>query len=246
MFISSTFLEINYGVDDEIAVFFVDREPPANNLYWQGKLLYLRPAPGYLFIPLIVDLLYRLKIDRQELLSERFVKIMEDIGHISALEETRQITADEAIKKGTELVKGICMNKTWYHNLVNYFNNKEDNFFSRLSGPFKALHRGDLFLFALCALSLREELYERVAEQWFALISILLLLDDAEDLASDKKTGDENAFIESGLHEKGRQKIEELVKNSLIKIGSLSPVMAFKLKSQYEEFAVKILPSHFS
>lgn len=239
MFISSAFLEINYGVNDKIALFFVDREPPVDNLYWKGKLLYLRPAPGYLFIPLIVDLLYRLGVDRKELLSEQFVKIMEQVGHISALEETRQITAEEAIKKSAELVKDGCRDKGWYDNLVNYLYNKNDNFFSGLSVPYKALRRGDLFLFSICALSFEQQLREKIAEQWFALISILLLLDDAEDIESDKKTGDENAFIESGLHAAGIQKIEELVNKSLTKIGTLSPAMSLQLKKQYTEFAEK-------
>ncbi len=239
MFISSAFLEINYGVDNKIARFFVDREPPTDNLYWKGKLLYLRPAPGYLFIPLIVDLLHKLGLDRQELLSEQFVKIMEEVGNISALEEIRQITADEAIRKSTELVKDICRNMGWYDTLVDYFNNKKNNFFSRLSVPFKALHRGDLFLFAVCALSFSEELYEKIAEQWFALISILLLLDDAEDIESDKQTGDENAFIESGLDTDSIQKIEEVVKQSLTKINNLSPAMALQLKNQYKELVGK-------
>jgi hypothetical protein len=42
MFVSSNFLAIHYGVNDTIAKFFVDREPPINNLYWKDKLLYLR------------------------------------------------------------------------------------------------------------------------------------------------------------------------------------------------------------
>src|SRR3978361_84171 len=111
MFISSSFLEINYGIDPKIAQFFVDREPPADNLYWKEKLLYLRPAPGYLFIPLIVDLLFRLSIDREQLLSEQFVATMEQSGHFSALEETKQITEDEAIERSDELVKDNCSNK---------------------------------------------------------------------------------------------------------------------------------------
>ncbi len=239
MFISSAFLEINYGVDNKIAQFFVDREPPVDNLYWKEKLLYLRPAPGYLFIPLIVDLLYRLKIDRQQLLSEQFVETMEQIGHISALEETSQITNDEAIMRSSELVKANCKNKDWYNDLVAYFNNKKENLFYTLSTPFKALHRGNLFLFSVCVLSFPAELNEKIAEQWFALISILLLLDDAEDIEADKETGDANAFIESGLHAEGIQKIKELVAHSLTKIGILNPAMAQQLENQYKEHVEK-------
>src|SRR4051794_25269752 len=99
MFISADYLSIGYGVGNAIARFFVDREPPADNLYWKGKLLYLRPTPGYLFIPLIVDLLYKLNISKQQLMSEEFVSTMERIGHISALEETNQITSAEAVQQ---------------------------------------------------------------------------------------------------------------------------------------------------
>lgn len=238
MFISSSFLEINYGVDDKIARFFVDREPPADNLYWKEKLLYLRPAPGYLFIPLIVDLLNKLGIDKQQLLSEKFIKTMEQVGHTSALEETKQISKEEAINTCAELVKDICINKDWVNNLVDYLHSKKGNFFTALSAPFKALQRGDLFLFSICALQFLPELFEKIAAQWFALISTLLLLDDAEDIKTDKETGDENAFLESGLTAEGYKKIEELVSHSLKTINMLNPAMAMQLKKQYEEFVV--------
>ena len=239
MFISSDFLEIYYGVDGKIARFFVDREPPADNLYWHAKLLYLRPAPGYLFIPLIVDLLYKLGIDKQQLLSEEFVVTMEQIGHISALEEIKQIANEEAIKKCSELVKETCRNQDWYNNVSDYLNGKEANFFTGLAVPFKALQRGDLFLFALCALQFPKELYEKIAEQWFALISTLLLLDDAEDIQDDKETGDENAFAESGMTAQGFKKITDWVSKSLQKISALNPAMSHQLRKQYTDYIEK-------
>ncbi len=239
MFISSEYLEIYYGVDGKIARFFVDREPPADNLYWKGKELYLRPAPGYLFIPLIVDLLYKLGIERQQLLSEEFAAAMEQIGHISALEETKQIPAEEAIKQCGELVKETCKNKDWYNNVSDYLTGKDANFFTGLAVPFKALQRGDLFLFALCALQFSKELYEKIAAQWFALISTLLLLDDADDIQADKETGDENAFLESGMTAQGFKKITDLVNDSLQKLNILNPAMSLQLKKQYTDYIEK-------
>lgn len=236
MFISSQFLEINYGVDGKIAQFFVDREPPANNLYWKEKLLYLRPAPGYLFIPLIVDLLFKIGIHRQQLLSEEFVETMEQVGHISALEETGQISNQLAIKKCSELVKDTCRNKDWYKNVLGYFNSDEENFFISLATPFKALRRGDLFLFSVCSLQFTNDLRRKIAQQWFALISTLLLLDDAEDIEADKESADENVFLESGLTAEGLKKIEELVSYSLKTISILNPAMSLQLKKQYQEY----------
>ena len=147
MFVSKGFLNKQYGVDEQIAKFFADREPPKNNLYWHEKYLYLQPTPGYLFMPLAIDLLYKLGIDKERLLSEAFVSCMEQVGHISALEETKQITSDEAIAKCREVALQNCKNEKWLTVVTAYFNQAADNLLSPLATPYKALHRGDMFLF---------------------------------------------------------------------------------------------------
>lgn len=235
MFISTKYLVNNYGIDDTIARFFVDREPPADNLYWHGKLLYLRPAPGYLFIPLMVDVLYKIGIDREQLLSRDFVQSMEDIGHISALEETRQIPVEEATEKCAALVKDTSKNLLWLQEVNAYFEGEKDNVFHKAATPFKSLHRGDVFLFSLSMLTFSAALFEKIAKQWFALISILLLIDDAEDLESDKATGEENAYLESGLHADGIDRIATLVNDSVGTISTLNPILAMELQRQYKE-----------
>ena len=235
MFISADYLGIHYGVDDKIARFFVDREPPANNLYWKGKLLYLRPAPGYLFIPLMVDLLFKAGIERQQLLSEGFVTTMEQVGHISALEEIRQISNEEAIRECSALVKDTCKTKEWHNHVSDYFSDVPGNIFSGLATPFKALHRGDVFLFSVCTLSFSSTLIKKIAEQWFALISTLLMLDDAEDIETDKETGDENAFLESGLHAEGLRRIVALADKNFNTIASLNRSMSRELSKQFKE-----------
>jgi hypothetical protein len=235
MFVSANQLVRSYGIDNTIARFFVDREPPAENLYWHNKLLYIRPAPGYLFIPLIVDLLYKLGIERQQLLSDRFVRTMEQIGHISALEETKNISAEEAITKCIQLVKENCTNREWLDNVINYFEGNRENLLSKLTTPFKALHRGDVFLFSLSTLEFQQPLFVQVAEQWFALIGSLLLLDDVEDVESDKETGEENAFLEAGLNAEGIQRIAALVEKNVLAINTVNPTMGSELERQYRE-----------
>lgn len=235
MFVSAKQLVNTYGIDNAIARFFVDREPPADNLYWHEKLLYLRPAPGYLFIPLIVDLLSKLGIEKQQLLSEEFVSTMEQTGHISALEETKRITDKEAIQKCEEIIKNNSKNELWLKNVTNYFSGKTDNLINALATPFKSLHRGDVFLFSLCSLQFPQSLFVQVTQQWFALISTLLLLDDAEDIESDKKTGDENAFLESGLTAAGINRITLLIEQNIKKIDSVNVTMAVELERQFKE-----------
>jgi hypothetical protein len=238
MFVSTKQLVQTYGIDEEIARFFVNREPPANNLYWNEKLLYLRPSlPGYLFIPLIVDLLYKVGLDKHELLSEVFVTAMEQVGHISVLEETGKISMVEAIKQCEQLVKVKSVNDLWLSNVIRYLEQTEANLFTKLTTPFKSLHRGDIFLFSLSTLAFPETLFEKIAKLWFALISLSLLVDDALDIDNDKEFGDENAYIESGLNTKGLKNIEELVKMSVGIISSINTTMAKELERQHQEIA---------
>ncbi|MDQ6814992.1 MAG: hypothetical protein M3040_14750 [Bacteroidota bacterium] len=238
MFISTKHLVNKYGINEEIARFFVDREPPVDNLYWRGKLLYLRPSlPGYLFIPLIVDLLFKVGVNKEALLSERFVGAMEQVGHISAREEIEEISMAEAIKECENTVKENAINRLWLEHVNDYFNCKEGNFFSKLTTPFRSLHRGDVFLFSLSTLSFPPHLFVKIAELWFALIGLSLLVDDAQDIESDRDAGDENAYLESGLDEDGLNRIAALVADSVKKISSVNPTMGNELRQQHRELA---------
>ena len=238
MFISTDYLTIYYGVDERIARFFVDRDPPADNLYWHGKLLYLRPAVGYLFIPLAVDLLYKLGLDKDALLGNEFVQTMEQTGHISAMEETNQITAAAATQQCADLVKDNCKDPLWYHEVLAYLQGGS-NYISAQATPFKALHRGDVFLFSLCALHFPQEKKQQIVNLWFALISTLLLMDDADDAKEDMRTGDENAFLEHGLSEANIALARDLVLKNVASIASLNETMAKKLHRKFEEVIQK-------
>lgn len=238
MFISSDHLGIQYGINDTIARYFVDREPPIDNLYWKGKLLYLRPAPGYLFIPLMVDLLFRIGVQRSELLDNDFILLMEAVGHISALEETRQITATQAIQQCADLAATQCKNPGWLNDVNNFFHKKE-TYVSALAMPYKALHRGDVFLYALCALKFPPTLYAHIFKLWFALIGTLLLLDDVDDVESDRESGDENAFLDSGLNEQGFNGIKALIARNINELALVNKSMANELNRQYQQQVVE-------
>jgi len=239
MFVSANFLAIQYGVDDAIAQFFVDREPPANNLYWHKKLMYLRPEPGFLFIPLIVDLLYKSGVEKSVLLSEDFVGLMEAVGHISALEETKQVDKATALAQCFALANEQCKTVFYKQALEEYFSGNTTNSIGLYRTPYHALHRGDAFLFALCALEFEQEKLPELVQHWFALISTLLLLDDAEDIEVDQSTGDDNAFLEAGLNADGIAGIKALVTKNLQRIDRLNKPMAITLDKKFKTLASK-------
>lgn len=228
MFLTANTLAIQYGVDDRIAKFFVDREPPKDNLYWKGKLLYLRPQPGYIFLPLITDLFYRSGVPIDSLLVERFIHLLECIGHYSAQQEFGLITQEAAIESCRRLVATDDRAEPYLTSLLDYFDGKPGGIAS-MARAFKALHRGDLFLFSLCEL---QESYDKKLEltgTWFALITTLLLLDDAEDYHDDAEKGQENAFIESGSNQEGFNRIKAMLAANLDQIAALNRTMANSL-----------------
>ncbi len=238
MFVSTEYLTFHYGVDEKIARYFVDREPPAGNLYWHEKLLYLRPSAGYIFIPLVVDLLFKSGIAREDLLGDEYITTMEQTGHISALEEVKKISAADAIMQCSDLVKDNCKSKDWYEDVMAYMAG-EHNYITQLASPFKALHRGDMFLFSLCALHFPKEKEKQIVEQWFALITTLLLHDDAEDVQADLKTGDENAFLEHGFNPSNIAMAEDLVRKNMEIIALLNKTMATTLGNHFNNLVMK-------
>ena len=233
MFVSRDLLGIHYGVDDKIARFFVDREPPVDNLYWHGKSLYLQPSPGYIFIPLILELLYRASISREQLLSPEFIECTEQVGHITALEETKQITAKEAVDKCMSLAKAHCKNEAWLNTVVDYFNEVPGNLIGTMTTPYKALHRADIFLFALAMIEFPVDLFARITELWFALISLLLLIDDADDITEDRKNNEDNAFLESGLDKEAVERIKDFVRSKLRILKEINKPMAVKIDMSF-------------
>jgi hypothetical protein len=99
--------------------------------------MYLRPEPGYLFIPVIVDTLNRIGISRKILLDDNYINLLEQIGHIAALEEANIINKEEAIDKCIVLTKEKAVNKNYYNALLDYMNGGTTNFISKLVLPFK-------------------------------------------------------------------------------------------------------------
>lgn len=215
MFISANFLSIQFGLNDGIAKFFVDREPPKNNLYWKDKLLYLRQEPGYLFIPIIVDTLYKLGIDKAVLLGDEYVQLLEKIGHIAALQEVEQISHEQAVEQCIALTQSVAKNQHFYAALIDYSKGNSNNFIKPFCTPFNALHRGDIFLFSLVVLDFDNALAEKIIQFWFAIISSFLLLDDADDIEKDRINNHENAFLESGLDKAGIDQIKHLLSANL-------------------------------
>ncbi len=82
-------------------------------------------------------------------------------------------------------------------------------------------------------------MFQKITQYWFALISTLLLLDDAEDIDDDRANNEENAFLESGLDKEGIERVKQLVAHNLRMIASINSMMSMKLDNQFKELIKK-------
>jgi hypothetical protein len=229
MFVSSDDLKLGYGVDLEIAKFFVDRKVPSNNLYWRKRLLYIGPMPGFIFIPSYTDIEYRLGLDKTQLLSEGHITFMERILHSAARLEFHEINYEQHIEECIVLAKNHCSNLSLLEDLVYYFTGEGKKASIPLGYPFKSLKRADAYLFSLCYFSFGQDLKEKLTESWNALMTYYLIMDDLEDIKADFVNQDENSLIEAGLNEKGADTIRGMIDRSYEVMSKINPVLANRI-----------------
>jgi len=229
MFVSSDDLKLGYGVDLEIAKFFVDRKVPENNLYWRKRLLYIVPMPGYLFIPMYTDIEFRLGLDKQKLLSEGHISLIERILHSAAKLEFHEIDYEQHIAECIGIAENSCNNPSFLQDLVYYFTGKGREATISLGYPFKSLQRADAYLFSLCYFSFDQEMKKKLTEGWNALMTFYLTMDDLDDIKTDFINQDENSLIEAGLNKKGAETIRQMINTSHDVMSRINPVLANRI-----------------
>lgn len=245
MFTSKDDLKLSYGVDMEIGKYLIDRKVPENNLYWKNRLLYIIPMPGYLFIPLYMDIQFRLGLSKKELLSESHLQLIEGIMHSAAKLESRVINFEEHIAECVALVQPVSKNASFLQDLIYYFSGDINKASVPLGMPFNSLNRADAYLFSLCFFDFDSTLKKKLVSAWYALISYYLIVDDLEDLPSDFEQQEENAILEAGLTEQGAQAIEALIHNSFREMNKVNPVMANRIDYKIQLLNVKTVIDGF-
>jgi hypothetical protein len=245
MFLSKDDLKLGFGVDMEIGRFFVDRKVPQDNYYWRKRLLYMHNMPGYLFIPVYTDIAYRLGLPKEQLLSEDYVTLAEDILNSAGKLEFNLCTYKEHIEECIDLARAKCNNTEFLNDLIYYFNGEKEKATVELGTPFKSLNRADTYLFSLCYFSFNREQKEKLAESWKALMTYYLIMDDLDDIKEDIKNQEENALIDAGLNEKGAEIIESMYEESYKVLLKVNPVLANRMDYKRHYFDVKKIISSF-
>ncbi|GAO45697.1 hypothetical protein [Flavihumibacter petaseus] len=229
MFTSKEYLSDELGVDPEIARFFVDRKVPQNNMYWKGRLLYVARGTGYLFIPLLVDLMYKAGIPKGVLLETAYVQQMEQILDLAARYEYKEKTFEEHIAEIDALVLPGARQQWLVENLRVYFRQEVLHPAAGLGIDNPPLNRGDALLYWFTALEAPKETIEQLIAAWYALVPAFLLLDDLVDLKEDQENNDENSVARYGYNSSGVREAITVLEGMFETLGRLNAPLAVHL-----------------
>lgn len=235
MFTSKQQLHKEMGVDPDIAAFFVDRNVPVANQYWKGRYLYVARGTGYLFIPLFFDLQLRAGMDKNEILGESYVSVMENILDIAARYEFGEFDFDEHIRK-IQLMIAPQVNQPWlWTELNNYFSSQPLRASGMLGSDNPAQNRGDALLYLLCTSTASKEVVEKAIRYWYLLVPSFLLLDDIMDFQEDREKMEENALSYYGYDVAGIRKGVNAVEVNFRELEKTNPVLGAFFKSTLEQ-----------
>jgi hypothetical protein len=191
-------LQDRMGIDSEIANYFAnERAVPANNAFWKNKRIYISRGFSYLTIPFVSDLLYKLGVPKENVLSNEHVTLLEYGFDLSSRYEAKQITFEQFVSSSKQLLKEKVKQVNFANDLFKFLTGEPAKFF-KFETPIKALARTDGYLLTIIDLEVTDKWIEQFLPYWYSLIRPILLLDDFQDFADDRKAGEENSIIELG------------------------------------------------
>ena len=236
MFLSKHDLKLAYGVDMQIASAFVDRKVPIQNLYWKSREIYVPSAPGYYFMPIFSDLLFRCGADKKYLLSDEYFYISENILHSAALLEYEMVTWEKHIQEIFDFIIPYIKRPELFAHLKRYFAQpilKKDNN-SFLGTDFPSLNRADSYLLILSCIPTNEFNEQKAIKSWYALMTYFLILDDLADIKDDLIKIQENVLIDVGLNDIGIKTIYNMIDESYDFLSTINPIMANRIDHKRE------------
>ncbi len=230
MFLSKDNLKLAYGVDLEIGARFINRSIPEGNLYWDHRKIYIPESPGYYFMPIFSDILFRLGLNKEHLLSENTFDVAEAILHSAALLEYKKIGWQEHIQQLKEALYGRVLNDVLYKALLDYLDVPEKpSAYGIFGTKFPSLNRADSYLLLLACFPSDSFKLEASIKAWYALMTYFLILDDLVDIKDDLKNNEENAFIDAGFNESGIKTIASMISESHDILLQINPVLANRI-----------------
>jgi hypothetical protein len=237
MFLTRDDLKLSYGVDLAIGDAFINRAVPFDNLYWHNRKIYIPGSPGYYFMPIYADMLFRLGIEKSVLISDNHFKLNELILHEAAMVEHKHCTWIEHAEKLSTIIQPYAVQKELFQELKAYLVQEKpvQQSGTRLGTPFPSLNRADSYLFTLTALKDTRFNLQLALAGWYALMTYFLILDDLADIQEDLLNNEENAIVDAGLNSAGLHAIQLMIDQSIAVMKVINPVIANRIEHRVSQ-----------
>jgi hypothetical protein len=234
MVITKHFLADKLGLDFEIAQFFADRKVPADNMYWKGRFLYLSYGTGFLFIPMIADIMFRSGIDKTVVLDPVRIARMEQSFDIVMNYERKKLSFEQYITSMSAVFEPHVVNRDLFDDLILHFKSLPGQHF-HLGTSVAALDRADAFLFNYTDLDIQTDVLRLIIKRWYYLAVAHLMLDDFVDLEDDRAKGEENALIQLGDNRQALISAKEMLEKNIEGLKETNPLLAAFFDKIYQK-----------
>lgn len=184
-----SYLNADLGIHESIVELLCKRPVPENNAYWRNRNSFLSQSPGYLFIPILLDLLLKTK-PNASVLSEQPLQVIEKILHSAATQESGKITYEQHHQECHSILQSIGIIPEEITKIEQALVKRP---FTLFPGSYKSLQRANTYLYSA---ALFPAAYDHIFEHWESVMPLFLFLDDLTDLQEDIVTKSENCLLD--------------------------------------------------
>lgn len=184
------YLETNLGIHRNVIECLCHREVPKNNKYWKGRKSFLSQSPGYLFIPILLDLFLKYNFG-VAVLSESHLLLIEEILHSAANQEAGHITYLQHHEECRAILHrmGIPDEK-----IIKIEQTMVNRPFSLFPEKYKSLRRANSYLYSAALFPNHDDI---IFQCWESVMPLFLFLDDLTDLPEDITSQSENCLLDA-------------------------------------------------
>lgn len=222
------YLETELGIHKNVIEFLCNRQVPKNNEYWRGRKNFISQSPGYLFIPILLDLFLKSNLGAA-VLSELHLLLIEEILHSAARQESGSITYANHHQECKRILHSIGISAEEITRIEQSLVNRP---FTLFPGTYKSLRRADSYLYSAI---LFPNNYDLIFSYWESIMPLLLFLDDLTDLAEDLASHAENSLLDSPNYENNFFTLHPLVAESIKPVEKINGVLYKELNRMRQQ-----------
>jgi hypothetical protein len=222
------YLETNLGIHRSVIEFLCNREAPINNEYWKGRKGFISQSPGYLFIPIFLDLFQKSNLSTA-VLSESHLLLIEKILHSAANQEADRITYFQHHQECRKILHQIGITHEEIIQIEKALVNRPFNLFPE---KYKSLRRANSYLYSA---ALFPNDYNLIFQFWESVMPLFLFLDDLTDLPEDLANQSENCLLDSDDVENNFFVLHPLIEASIKPLENINNLLYQELNQMRQE-----------